>query len=183
MFKVEVIEQAEIYQISGKLLLDIPVVRWKLFEIFEKRMGMVLDSNLSSLPIFYWRKEYSVNVEIFDNHHNQLFEKANLLHEALNINKEKDVIKEVLDFLIEYTEYHFEEEESLMTKHKYPQFQAHKKKHNKLIEKVSEYHSKMDLGDIKMGFEFLDFLKEWILDHILFEDRKYTKFFNGIGIY
>lgn len=183
LFKVEVVEQTEIYQIPGKILLDIPVVRWKLYEVFEKRMGLVLDSNLSSLPVFYWRKEYSVNVEILDNHHNQLFEKANLLHEAFHSNKEGEVLEEVFQFLMEFTKYHFTEEEKLMKQYNYPYFESHRAKHEKLIEKVLKYYKKLDQGDRKSSLEFLEFLRNWIVDHILFEDRKYTKFFNNLGIF
>jgi len=37
-YRIRVVTDAEIFHIPGKMLLDIPVVRWKLFETYQKRM-------------------------------------------------------------------------------------------------------------------------------------------------
>ncbi|MBF0279157.1 MAG: cyclic nucleotide-binding domain-containing protein [SAR324 cluster bacterium] len=38
LFTVRVEEDAELYQIPGEVLLDIPIARWKMLETFQKRM-------------------------------------------------------------------------------------------------------------------------------------------------
>ncbi|MBF0288749.1 MAG: cyclic nucleotide-binding domain-containing protein [SAR324 cluster bacterium] len=37
-FHIKATEDTDVYQIPGNLLLDIPIVRWRLLEIFEKRL-------------------------------------------------------------------------------------------------------------------------------------------------
>ncbi|MDM8541769.1 cyclic nucleotide-binding domain-containing protein [Desulfococcaceae bacterium HSG9] len=49
LFQVRVVEPTEIYQIPGAMLLDIPVVRWKLFEIYQRRMEIDIKSGDDSI--------------------------------------------------------------------------------------------------------------------------------------
>ncbi len=49
VFQVRVVEPTEIYQIHSSLLLDIPVVRWKLFEIYQRRMEIAIKSGEDSI--------------------------------------------------------------------------------------------------------------------------------------
>ncbi len=41
VFKVRAVTDSEVYHIPGNVLLDIPIVRWKLLETFEKRMRVL----------------------------------------------------------------------------------------------------------------------------------------------
>ncbi len=50
LYEIRVTEPTDIYQIPGHLLLGIPVVRWKLFETFQKRMEMDVKARFSSPP-------------------------------------------------------------------------------------------------------------------------------------
>ncbi|QTA83982.1 Cyclic nucleotide-binding and metallo-beta-lactamase domains-containing protein [Desulfonema limicola] len=43
-YQIRVIEDSDVYQIPGNMLLDIPVVRWKLFETYQKRLEIEVDS-------------------------------------------------------------------------------------------------------------------------------------------
>jgi len=51
LFQVRVTEPTEIYQIPSAMLLDIPVVRWKLFEIYQRRMEIDIKSGEDSIPL------------------------------------------------------------------------------------------------------------------------------------
>ena len=54
-----------------------------------------------------WKDEYSINIKEMDNHHRQLFKNANKLYEAILNNEERPVLKEVLNLIVDYSEYHF----------------------------------------------------------------------------
>ena len=87
--------------------------------------------------------------------------------------KGKVVLKETLEKLISYTKYHFEREEKLMEKANYSDYVNHKKIHNDLIEQVLQIKSDLDMGKKEISHELLDFLKQWIINHIQGnEDRK-----------
>ncbi len=48
LYQVRAVEATDLFQIPGAMLLDIPVVRWKLFETFQKRMEIVVKTRFES---------------------------------------------------------------------------------------------------------------------------------------
>jgi hemerythrin len=183
LFKIKTTEPTEVYYIKSEELINIPIVYWKLFETYERRMEMLLNPELISIPIFQWRQEYETNVQEIDNDHKQLCEKANKLYEAINLGKSKSFLEETLGFLIHYTEDHFIKEENLMEKYNFPEKDIHKEKHKLLVERVLEIERRYKDREIEMDNEFIDFLKDWIINHILTEDRKIGPYLNEKGVY
>ncbi|MBN1876880.1 MAG: bacteriohemerythrin [Anaerolineae bacterium] len=191
LFQARALEPTEMYQIPGDMLLDIPIVRWKLFETFEKRIGLILDSTLLNIPVFYWRKEYSVNIQEMDRHHRQIFERANRVYAALNValtaarraGGEHEILEEAVDFLARYAEYHCTEEEALMKLYRYPDYEIHRKKHERLHQQILEFQEQFKQGEVQEGLDFLEFFKNWFINHILTEDRKYARYLNNKGVF
>ena len=81
------------------------------------------------MAIIKWEQNLSVGVDKFDTHHKKLVDLINKLHDAMSTGKGAETIGSVLDDLIKYTQYHFAEEEKLMTLHKYPDLEKHKAEH------------------------------------------------------
>ena len=69
---------------------------------------------------FQWNDRYSVKVYAMDVQHKRLFEIIRELYTAMQSGHGKDVVKGVLDRLIDYTVKHFGAEEKLMDDNKYP---------------------------------------------------------------
>jgi len=182
IYKPRFNDAVDIYHIRGDILLSIPIVRWKLNEIYDKRMNMTLNPDLISIPAFEWRTEYNINIKAVDDDHHELLARADKLHKAVNEGQPGEILEETLGFLIEYTVGHFEREEALMRENGYPEYEAHQRKHIDLTEKVSDIKRRIQAGEMEMDMEFLDFLKEWVINHILTEDRKMTPFFAEKGI-
>jgi len=183
IYHVRVCEPSDVYKISGNVLKEIPIVRLKVLEVFERRLKLLLDSELNNTSPFQWRDEYSVNINRFDNHHRQLFQMTNELYKAVDSKKEKKVIETVFRFLIEYSEYHFKYEEEVMTQYKFPELEQHKQRHKQLLNQVIKLKEGFKSRDIEIDTELIEFLKSWIIDHILDEDRKYTPFLNEKGVF
>ncbi|MCF6150211.1 MAG: bacteriohemerythrin [Candidatus Kuenenia sp.] len=183
LFKIRATEPVEICKISGDGLLDIPVIRWKLFETFKKRRKNLLDPALNSLPIFYWRSEYSINIRKIDDHHQQMLEKANKLCEAIVAKKEAHILNASINFFIDFTLFHFAEEENLLKEHYYNDYESHRDKHQRLIEDVLKIKEQISNDGIEMNMEVLDLFKDWIINHILTEDRKYGPYLNAKGVF
>lgn len=183
LFQVRAVEPTEIYKIPGDVLLDIPVVRWKLFETFQRRMRVVLKPELPGIPPFHWREDYSINIPEMDAQHKVIFERANDLYEAISARKEKAVIENALSLLIRAIETHGEAEETLMKQHGYPGWENHRKQHKFMLRELTEIRDKYKKGDFDINKSFLDFFKKWIIVDILTEDRKYGDFLNKRGLY
>ena len=45
-YQIRAAEDTDVYRIPGDMLLDIPVVRWKLFETYQKRMEIEVASRI-----------------------------------------------------------------------------------------------------------------------------------------
>lgn len=120
-----------------------------------------------------WKDEFSMGIAILDEQHKKLFEISEILAEVTEISE----IKDILLFLEEYMEFHFNTEEALMKKYNYELLEEHKKLHEDLTEKVSGYIELYFLGNYSFIEELEEVVQEWIYEHVLEEDRKYEKFF------
>jgi len=64
-----------------------------------------------------------------------------------------------------------------MLEHGYPDYDRHKKKHEQLMGDLMHMQQQIATGEINIhGGEFVSFIKDWIIDHILTVDRKYVPF-------
>ncbi|BAE51899.1 bacteriohemerythrin [Paramagnetospirillum magneticum] len=175
-------ETMELYVVPAQTLADIPGVRWKLFETFHRRTRACAEAQVVSSTDLVWRDEYSVNIQRIDNHHRRLFEMSNRLIEAVRLSKGKAEIGEALDFLMGYAMYHFSEEEALLERYGYPEGAGHASRHRRLMAQARELEEHLASAAISAD-EVLTFLQDWIVNHILMEDRRYAPFINSKGVY
>ncbi len=89
----------------------------------------------------------------------------------------------ILNDLTDYTVYHFETEEKLLLQNAYPSYATHKKEHDDLARQVKEIKTRFEQGDTALTVEFMGFMKEWLNNHILQSDKKYSDFLNSKGIH
>ncbi len=183
LFQVRTLKNTEVYYIPRDTLLEIPIVYWKLLEIYEKRMRMILNPDLISIPIFQWRDEYKVNVSEMDNDHKRLFEISNSLYEAINSGENRSELENILNLIINHTGQHFDKEEKLMEKYNYPERDIQHKHHTFFKETVLEYKRKFKSNEIEIDMDFINLLKDWFINHLLTEDRKYGIHLNNEGVF
>jgi hemerythrin-like metal-binding protein len=126
------------------------------------------------MPFMPWSDSYSVNSTLIDAQHKRLFELVNELHDAMLHGHGKDVIGKTLDATVEYARTHFSEEEKLMEKFHYPELEAHKTMHNAFIQKVYELQTEYRSGQTALSFQVMEFLKDWLNNHILKIDKRYA---------
>lgn len=130
-----------------------------------------------------WKEEYSVGVKKIDEQHkkmlNLISELKELLYEVDNTNEMRDLIQELID----YGRYHFATEESYFEQTNYPKKLTHQAYHGDYNEKISEFQQKYSKEKtVKIAFEIADFLEEWWINHIRYEDMKYMDWFKEHGI-
>lgn len=132
---------------------------------------------------FRWSNSYSVNVKAIDDQHMELIDIINRLHEAMLKNKSKLIMGDILKQLIEYTNNHFTYEERLLEAHEYPSLTEHKRVHCEMRTKVNLLQSDYQAGKVILSTKVMDFLKNWLADHILGNDHLYKDFLNSEGVY
>jgi hemerythrin len=135
------------------------------------------------MPLMEWTEKLSVGVKQFDAEHQKLVGMVNDLFDAVQAGKGKDLLGPILDGLISYTKTHFANEEKYFAQHQYPNFQAHKAEHDALAKQVLDVQAKFKAGaSAALSMEVMNFLKNWLVKHILGTDKAYGPFLNGKGI-
>ena len=123
-----------------------------------------------------WKESYSVGIPLFDEQHKYLVDLLNELIESNNNQVDRKKLFAICNKLIGYAEEHFQSEEKIMSKYNYPKFKEHQKEHAQLIEDVFVMYQEFCTGGNTSMFDLIDFLKDWILEHILGSDMEYKPF-------
>ena len=125
-----------------------------------------------------WQDKYALGVAEIDEQHHKLFDIAGQIEDLLNdqfITDKYDYIVAILGELKDYTIKHFKDEEEFMLQNKFPRFLTHKTMHMDFVEKIENIDlSKVDNDQNLYLREILNFVGEWLVEHILVEDAKYS---------
>ncbi len=122
--------------------------------------------------------KYTVHVQKFDLQHQKLVEITNEVFNAKMNNAGKGIILNILTQLNEYTKSHFLEEETLLKENQYPALEIHKNEHAIFIAKVNSFIEEFHADNLSLNQEMLEFLKNWLIDHIMQTDKEYGAFLN-----
>ncbi len=134
------------------------------------------------MGILEWSEKFSVNISEIDEQHKVLFRCINDLVEAIQTFQEKDALVKVMDELVRYTNVHFSEEEELMKKYSYPEYENHVKEHEKFVGMVEDMRKKYEMGEQTISLQVLDFMVDWLKTHIMGTDMKYAPYLNERGV-
>jgi hemerythrin len=132
-----------------------------------------------------WSDMFSVRMPYIDNQHKKLLEIANDFHAALKDNKDRKSLFEILNSLIHYTEEHFRDEEEIMEMAGFPavDMESHKKIHEQLVRDIFGLHQGFTNSEEKTTHELEIFLNNWLVQHILLEDKKYEPYCENLTDY
>lgn len=128
---------------------------------------------------FTWTPALSVGDEKLDQQHHQLLEQINKLLNAIVAGKDNLlVIGNTLEFLDQYIDAHFADEERYMQEHQYPGLEAHHKLHTQFIEQYSSIRARMLAFDSpeKVLVDLEQHLGRWWIDHIGVADKEYAEY-------
>jgi hemerythrin len=129
-----------------------------------------------------WDFSYSVKIAELDHQHQRLFRTVAELEYAVRMGRADYVIDEVLEKVIEHTISHFAAEENLMEQHEFPGLAAHRRDHQMLAQKLTKFNLSNLAGRPDVPAALLDFLQDWLREHILKTDREYSEYLNARGV-
>ena len=134
------------------------------------------------MPSMEWTDELSVKIELVDKQHKVLVEMINELYDAVMEIKGQDALKKIINRLVEYTVIHFMTEEKWMVEFNYEGYDEHKKIHEDFKQKAIEVQNQLKEDGFVLSLDVLNFLRDWLKNHIMGTDRKYINFFHENGI-
>jgi len=128
-----------------------------------------------------WKDQYSVGIESIDQQHKKLINLINTLQTTVDYSTGEAFEREALDAVVDYTKTHFAYEEGLMSKYGYPGFEAHKVKHQEMIDEVQKLMAEYEQDPDHAMQHGLNFLKQWLIRHINGTDKEYSDFLLSKG--
>ncbi|HAN19103.1 MAG: hypothetical protein A2X13_02585 [Bacteroidetes bacterium GWC2_33_15] len=131
---------------------------------------------------FPWKEEYSVKVKEIDDQHKVLIKLLNKLYDAFMKKEHSTIIGDIIQELTDYASYHFGTEEKYFKRFNYKESEKHLSEHKIFTEKVNEFKKEYEKNKSALTFTIINFLRDWLKNHILISDKKYSDFFAQNGI-
>ncbi|MGC2854623.1 bacteriohemerythrin [Novispirillum sp. DQ9] len=131
--------------------------------------------------LIQWDDAWRVGNAAIDYDHQMLVNITNQLWHLKQMPRVKNAeVKRILDQLVDYVKRHFEREEAIFNSTDYPLKASHIAMHRDLTKVVEDiatvFGREPDLLNLD---EIMDFLKRWLMDHIVKHDMGYKEFLNG----
>lgn len=125
--------------------------------------------------MYEFKEEFRTGIDSIDEEHKKLFEIADRAYTTLMdefIPDKYDYIVEILRELSEYATFHFRHEEEYMMSIHYKKLISHKAEHQDFFDKIASYDfSEIDENQKGVILEVLDFLNDWLVHHIMENDK------------
>lgn len=128
------------------------------------------------MAMIVWDASYSVNNSELDAQHKKWLEIINdlLASQEKNGGASADTSGEALTAMLHYARQHFMAEEKYMREIGFPETVAHIRIHNEFYGQVSSSLLAAESGGQVAAADLLRFMRGWLLEHILNEDKKYS---------
>ena len=133
---------------------------------------------------FGWSDDLLTGDIAIDCHKARLFAIVNDLF-CEGLRKENSVERElnmILGDLENYIRVHFVQEERHMMASGYPEFLAHKAKHDEFVDIVRKVKDQLRFeGANNVAYALAEFLAQWLISHIALEDKRTANYIAGKG--
>jgi hemerythrin-like metal-binding protein len=134
------------------------------------------------MALFAWTQQMSVGMAKIDKEHRGLFDIINQLHTAMLGGHGNEALRPVLAHLVDYTKFHFGHEAEVLRMHGYPGLDDHLKLHEVFRAKVGELDAQVKAGTLALSVPVLEFLRDWLVKHIVGSDMQYKDFMSTKGV-
>ncbi len=135
-------------------------------------------SEASKMDSFIWNNNFVTGLSTVDKQHRHLIDLINQLGKLLAENRiDHDDLENFISELVDYSQYHFSEEESAMSeigvdnRH----FHHHVDSHKDFLQEVTFLQERVSRKEADSGKGLLDFLSNWLAFHILGEDQNMAR--------
>ncbi len=128
------------------------------------------------MTLIQWRKEFETGVADVDHEHKELVGLINELHDKLGDEADDDTVAAFLGEVFARISAHFALEESIMRKHEYDEYEAHKHDHEHLLDDIRDI---MDDFEARRTTDYRAALsaavRDWFVEHFKTKDARLHK--------
>ena len=126
---------------------------------------------------YEWDESWETGNQLIDSQHKEFIRRINNLLEACSLGKGRDEIFSAAQFLTEYTDKHFGDEEKLQKQYAYPDRVNHKKMHEGFKKTVKEINERLEKegSSVALVGKINSDVAGWLINHIKKQDVKVAK--------
>ena len=119
-----------------------------------------------------WVPEYNTGIDVIDDQHRRILDYINEI-DAIDVNTDRERVKQILENIIDYTQSHFTFEESLQEEAGYKYPGPPQRGNNFFLKKNESYRDRFELGH-SIEAELHEVLSKWLINHIQHDDADYV---------
>ena len=134
-----------------------------------------------------WKESYKIGVEEVDKQHKELFKRLNSFIKTVRNDEDdketkREKVAETLEFMGDYVDEHFSDEEKLQKKYDYPDCEKHHEIHEKFKAEIREFAEEFSENEYDEEFvmDFSGRLLTWLINHVADTDQKIGKHINKV---
>ena len=147
-----------------------------IYQFFRDKPDYIMD--IARHPLVYltfqslWDKSLETGDERIDTQHKQLIETLNKLIIAHREKRGAAALTSTLDFMQDYVLQHFNDEEMLQLRYRYPKYEEHKEKHNDFKFVVKDLVMQMEAQGYTDALveKTIKTIADWLITHITGDD-------------
>jgi putative two-component system response regulator len=155
---------------------------YETYRIFNEKYGQLFNVRSKDVLKIKWTPELSVNDERIDSQHKEVIDRINDLLSAIVRGESRKSFKKTVKFLKVYVLEHFRDEEEIMKRYEYPDYESHKKQHEHFIDTMAKFNAGLSTREItpsliiRLNIDVVD----WITRHIMNTDKKLGSFLGKV---
>ncbi|NBC31637.1 MAG: bacteriohemerythrin [Alphaproteobacteria bacterium] len=124
----------------------------------------------------HWDESLVTGHAGIDNDHRYLYHLVDDYEKAIETEQGNAVAGQVLCDLATYAAGHFEREEALMRRIRFPEADAHRAEHDRFLASLGELVTAYEIGSPGVPGDILAFVRCWLTDHLVGWDRRLVAF-------
>ncbi len=129
------------------------------------------------MPRIIWDDNFSVGNDTIDSQHKKWINIFNKAHDRMMAPKKdeyKQIGVEALDEMLAYCRHHLASEEKWMEEISYHDIDHHRSLHKDLFAMIDRITLEIHEGRQILNSEIIKMIENWLVEHILVEDKKIT---------
>ena len=128
------------------------------------------------MALIEWREEFNTGIADVDHEHRELVELINRLHAHIADGADPIRVGEFLGEVFARVAAHFALEESIMRKHSYDEYRAHKAEHERLLDEIRDIMDAQQSGTtVVYEAKLSSVVRDWFVNHFKSKDARLHK--------
>ncbi len=118
-----------------------------------------------------WKREFETGIPLIDHQHRRLMEGLEGCIRALSHGAARGVVLALAHEIQAHAIDHFRDEEDLMKRSGYPDFEAHRARHAELAAVVADLSDDYQAGRLAVPIQVVRTFAHWMEEHLLGDDQ------------